>query len=401
MSEGFFPSSLLKTAAPASLLPKCGACGLYQTCKTPKMVPHGKGERKILIVGEAPGQQEDIKGLQFVGKAGQRLQDSLRRLRVDIRRDCWTTNALICRPPDNKIADPKAVDYCRPNLLRTMAELKPVVVILLGKSATTSLIADAWKEKIGELSKWVGWNIPSHKYNAWICPTYHPSYVLREENEVLDLIFERHLGAAVAHEARPWTEVPDWGKDIDIVLDPKEAARILLEMERRGGLIAYDEEGTCLKPEYEGGETVSASACWQGEWTISYPWLGEAIDATRALLHSDNCRFIASNMKHEERWVRRRWGRPVRHWAWDTMLAGHVLDNREGVTGLKFQSFVYLGFPAYDEHIKQFLRGYKGSKINRVKTEIDLTQLLKYGGFDTLLEFKLAQHQSQRLGLPL
>jgi uracil-DNA glycosylase family 4 len=396
MSRGFFPASaVLKPTATPSLLPRCGVCGLSKTCKSPKMPVYGEGRKGVLVIGEAPGANEDERGRPFVGKAGDLLRTTLKAIGVDFDKDCWVTNALICRPPDNKISDPKAIEYCRPNVMRAIRELKPKVIILLGASAVKSVIGEIWKESVGELSRWVGWNIPCQKLNAWICPTYHPSYLLREHNEVLDIFFAAHLEKAFAHEARPWETVPDWEKDVEVVIDTNKAAEILRVFTRRGGQLAFDYEATSLKPEYEGAEVICASVCLQGQRTIAYPWHGEAISATKELLWNDNCHFIASNMKYENRFTKFLFGKGVRHWVWDTMLAAHCLDNREGITGLKFQAFALLGVPSYDDHIKQFLQGVKDKKTNLAKSEIDLRQLLHYCAMDALLEYKVAKRQDK------
>lgn len=394
MPKGFFPESTLISKPPLSLIPKCGACGLHKTCQSPKMPPSGKGRRKVLIVGEAPGAHEDEQGVQFVGKAGQFLQERLNELGVRMRTDCYITNALICRPPGNKIENKNAVDYCRPNLLRTLEELEPHTVVLLGGTAVRSLVGALWKEDVGPLERWVGWNIPCTKPNVWICPTYHPSYLLRSHDKVLDRLFMQHLEAAFAHEERPWEQVPDYGSQVEVILDPDVAARAIREITEAGGPTAFDYETTGLKPEYEGVEAVCASICWRGVRTIAYPWHGEAIKATGEYLASDRCTKIASNLKHEDRWTRHIFGHPVRGWLWDTMLAAHVLDNREGgICGLKFQAFVRLGAESYNDHIEQFMQARKGKHVNRVKQEIEISQLLRYCGIDTLLEYLLAKKQ--------
>lgn len=393
--RGFFAGSTLVTGrAPSSLLPKCGACGLFKGCKSPKMGYSGSGRKGVLIVGEFPGVTDDESGSHFTGKAGAHLDDALDSLGINMREDCWLTNALICHPEGSKIPKAsRAVEFCRPNLLKTVRELKPVVVILLGPAAVQSYIGEVWKENPGAINRWVGWQIPCQKPNVWICPTFDPLHLLREQNNVLDGLFASHLSAAVAKTERPWEEVPDYESQIEVVMDTREAAAILRRMTEKGGVIAFDYENNCLKPEVEGGEIVCASACWQGKKTIVYPWHGDAIVATGEMLHSDNCQFIASNLKHEDRWTRKAFGRPVRHWIWDTMVAAHVLDNRPGICGLKFQAFVRLGAEAYDEHISQFLKEREGQKTNRVKDEVDLRQLLTYCGTDTLLEYILAADQ--------
>src|SRR5690606_3533793 len=101
----------------------------------------------------------------------------------------------------------KQIEYCRPNLNRTIKQLKPKVIIPLGGTAVQAVLAPIWKEAPGSISKWTGWNIPSQELNAWVCPTFHPSYVIRElsdknkrVNPVPELMFLHQLETAVEHE---------------------------------------------------------------------------------------------------------------------------------------------------------------------------------------------------------
>src|SRR5688572_19001707 len=84
-----------------SRLPKCGRCGLFKHCKSPKMLPAGEGRRKILVIGESPGNEEDDRGEPFVGKSGRHLRDVLEQVGIDLRKDCLLTNSLICHPEGN------------------------------------------------------------------------------------------------------------------------------------------------------------------------------------------------------------------------------------------------------------------------------------------------------------
>ena len=80
----------------------CNDCGLYRKCESPKMKPHGKFKRQGMIWGEAPGETEDLKGRQFVGKAGKRIRDTLDKFDVSFDRDCVAINSIDCRPTDKK-----------------------------------------------------------------------------------------------------------------------------------------------------------------------------------------------------------------------------------------------------------------------------------------------------------
>jgi uracil-DNA glycosylase family 4 len=396
MSEGFFSLfNIPYVKVPESRIAECGTCGLLRCCNSPQMPVSGKGGGRILVCGEAPGSLEDEQNLQFVGASGQRLQQTLEKLDVKLRRDCWVTNALLCRPTNkegkNRKPTDKEIGYCRPNLINAIRKYEPDVVILLGGVPLASLIGNMFEGKLGGIRRWAGFQIPLQKYNCWVCPTYHPSWLLREESPVKDLIFEQHLEAAFKLEGKPWNKIPDYKSKVELIFKPREAAIILREWVNTTKLAAWDYETTCLKPEYEGAEIISCSVCKDGEKTISYPWSGEAIDATFEFLQSP-CGKIASNMKFEERWTRFFFGQGVKNWDMDTMIASHWLDQRSWITSIKFQAFVMLGVPSWNERISPYLKSGDGSHINRIK-QLDIRSLLMYNGLDSLYEYEVAQRQ--------
>ncbi len=393
MPGGFFSKSELTVVKePTSLLPKCGACGLYKTCRSPKMPPTGRGRKRILIVAEAPGKDEDDQGIQLVGNSGRELTKTLQEFQINMRKDCWLTNALICRPVDNKITDAKVIDYCRPNLINTIKELEPEIIILLGGTAVESLIPYVWKEDVGLIGRWVGWQIPCQKLNAWICPTYHPSFILREnKNLVPGKLFKQHLEAAVSLEGRPWNKVPNYEERVEVFDKPDAVIPVLKDFIRQGGEVAFDFENHPLKPDRQDSRIVCCSVCWNGKRTVSFPWYGPVIDTMKELLLSDLGK-IASNMKHEQRWCMAKLGLRVNNWVWDTMNSAHALDHREGITSIKFQSFVLLGQQSYDDSIHQFLSKGKISEIN-------MRQLMVYCGCDSLLEYLASKVQRKQMGV--
>lgn len=401
MPAGFFEGSTVKRKEPPSLLPKCGVCGLYKQCKSPKMPVGGKGKQKILVISDAPTKGDDKVGQHFQGEQGDMLVKAFRKAGVDLRRDCHLTNSIICHPKGK--LENRHIDACRPNIFRTINELKPHVIIPLGTSACDVLLSQLWKEDVGTSWRWAGRTMPNQKLNAWICPTYHP-FEIRDFGKklpTLERYFYQHIAEAVALAPRqPWDEVPDYQSEVETIHSDAEAAKILRQMIKLGGTIAFDYEATCLKPEYAGAQILCCSVCWQGKRTIAYPFYGDAVQATRDLLRSPLYK-IASNLKFEDRWTRKHLKTRVRNWLWDTMVSAHVGDYREGVTSIKFQAFVRLGQESYDDHLRQFLKTKaSGSKINRAAREIDLTQLLLYCGLDSLLEYKVAKLQMAEFGIP-
>jgi uracil-DNA glycosylase family 4 len=394
---GFFkPSQLIQIRKPDSRLPKCDSCLLYKTCTTKKMRPAGDGLRRILIVGEAPGRDEDEQGEPFVGASGRLLCKMLRKVGIDPNKDVVKTNALICRPPRNATPTDNQILWCRPNLVKTIEQVKPHIIVPLGRTAIRSLLGKYWKEDVGEVNKWVGFQIPHQDLNAWICPTWHPSYLLREDNPVLDLHFERHLAGVAGLRGQPWAEKPDYASRVECVADPDKAARILRKMAKGSGRLCLDYETNMLKPDSRQARIVCCAVCYEGTKTIAYPWIGDAVEATKELLLSD-CEVMAHNLKFELRWTLAKLGIMVKNPVWCSMQNAHILDNREGITSLKFQAFVHLGQGQYNAHIEHLLQpkdGKGGNAVNRID-EIDPMDLLRYCGMDAVLEYLLAEKQME------
>jgi uracil-DNA glycosylase family 4 len=397
LKGGFFSPDQLAVKSPPTLVPRCGACGLLSKCKSPKMPLWGEGKREILIVGEAPGEREDEVGRPFVGKSGQMLKDTLRSLGVEMGRDCWVTNALSCRPPGNLISDQKRIEYCRPLVVQKIESLKPKVIILLGGSAVHSVIGWLWKNDVGGVNRWVGWAVPDQKLNAWVCPTYHPSYVMREgetDSTLVASIFASHLAEAVKLEKRPWKRVPDFKSQVEVIYEPDEAAQ-RVDSFSRSEEIAFDYETDRLKPDHDDSQIVCCSVS-DGKTTIAYPWRGKAIQATKALLKSEVPK-IAANVRFEHRWTYRHLKCQVNNWGWDTVLGAHLMDNRPDICSLKFQSYILLGQPDYDHHVEEMRKGEGGNGRNRMK-EVEMKNLLEYCGLDSLLEKLVADTQREILG---
>ena len=394
MNQGFFTLT-----EPNKSKPKlrhstyCGACGLHKYCQSPRMKYTGQGKKKILVVGEAPGAEEDKRNEQFVGKAGQRLKYELKKCGISLHADCWKTNAVRCHPIGNATPNSKQIRYCRPALFAEIKKLNPHSILLFGGVAADAVLGHLWNDGNSfTVAKWTDWLIPHQELNCWISVHYHPSHLERVHDDLTDLLFRKHLKKAVKKKKRPWKTVPNYQDEIELIYKPSDVFLALADMNK---VCAFDYETNCLKPEYEGAEIVSC-AFSDGERTFAFPWSSDIVaEGVSIMLKSRSTKKIASNLKFEERWTRHFLKHRVHNWDWDTMLAAHVLNNATGVTGLKFQSFVQLGQSQYGKHIEPYLKSSKGQHINRIR-EIPLKDLLVYNGMDALLEFQLAKLQKRR-----
>jgi uracil-DNA glycosylase family 4 len=379
-----------KMQVPLPVIPQCEDCLLYKDCQSPRMPVSGGGRRKVLICGEAPGEIEDSRNRQFVGRAGMELVRLLHRIGVNMRKDCWLHNAIICRPTDrngdNRKPIPKEVNCCRPNLNRAIRDLQPEIIIPMGETATRSLMAIAWRNgEVHNISRWRGWNIPCAKLGAWICPTFHPSYLLQSKNGALEGLILKDLRQAFSNTGRP--PAVDWKSRVKIITDPKKVRTELACFIAFGRPLAFDYETNMLKPDSKKAEIICCSVS-DGNSTIAYPWVGEAIAATDEFLRSDVPK-IAWNMGFEERWTRRILKHSVKNWWRDGMLGTHWDSCIHGICGLDFQAFVRLGVQDYSSHLDKYMKSDNDNSVNRLR-EVDLHELLLYCGLDSLFEAKLA-----------
>jgi uracil-DNA glycosylase len=158
-----------------STVAACEACGL---CKTRRNTVFGVGDTGAdwMVIGEAPGENEDLQGEPFVGAAGQLLDNMLRavgRSRIgEGAKGAYIANVLKCRPPANRNPQPQEVAQCEPFLARQVALVKPKIIVAMGRFAVQSLLRS--EEPIGRLRGRV------HQYEGVpVIVTYHPAYLLR------------------------------------------------------------------------------------------------------------------------------------------------------------------------------------------------------------------------------
>ena len=189
--KGFFDKEQLKSPAYKSEkgILSCASCGLYKWAMTPKMKPNGKFEKKIMVIGEAPEEDEDLKGKPWQGKMGRVLQRKYKQLGIDLERDCISLNSVNCRPVDENGNNRAPTDYeiscCRQKVLAAIKKYQPKVIILHGNAAVASLLTGyRWKGNPTGISSWRGWTIPDREFGAWVCPTFHPSFIERQEGDI-------------------------------------------------------------------------------------------------------------------------------------------------------------------------------------------------------------------------
>lgn len=157
----------------------CEACGLCRS-RRKAVVGMGASAPRWMVVGEAPGEQEDRQGLPFVGRSGQLLDAMLAAVGMSRQNDVFIANVIKCRPPGNRNPTPEEIAACSPYLMRQIELLKPERILVLGRFAAQTLLdTDA---TIGSLRGRIhtvragGRDIP-------VVVSYHPAYLLRSPSE--------------------------------------------------------------------------------------------------------------------------------------------------------------------------------------------------------------------------
>lgn len=149
-----------------------------------------------MFVGEGPGRQEDEQGEPFVGAAGQLLNDMLSIIDLS-RENCYITNVVKCRPPQNRDPSPEEQRSCLPFLRAQFRQIRPKIIVCLGRISASELIHEDYRIT-REHGTWV------EKNGVWMTAIYHPSALLRDLNKrpeaFLDLLSIREKIKAVCPE---------------------------------------------------------------------------------------------------------------------------------------------------------------------------------------------------------
>lgn len=153
----------------------CGECTRCGLCQTRRNVVFGVGveDADIMLVGEGPGEQEDLTGIPFVGPAGKLLDDMLSIIDLDRNTNCYIANIVKCRPPHNRDPLETEQDACIGYLRNQVALIRPKIIVCLGRIAAKRLINPDFRIT-REHGSWV------QKNGVWMSAIYHPSALLRD-----------------------------------------------------------------------------------------------------------------------------------------------------------------------------------------------------------------------------
>ncbi|NWF92006.1 MAG: uracil-DNA glycosylase [Syntrophaceae bacterium] len=151
-------------------LGNCRRCKLHRSRRT-LVFGEGSSKARLMIIGEAPGYDEDVQGRPFVGRAGQLLTKILQSIHLQ-REEVYITNIIKCRPPQNRNPEPDEIRSCYPFLVQQIQAIRPQILCALGTFAAQTLLKT--DSKITALR-----GRPYEFAGIKLMPTYHPAYLLR------------------------------------------------------------------------------------------------------------------------------------------------------------------------------------------------------------------------------
>jgi len=377
----------------------CSVCGLcdQEGLQHPKIEPFGKGEKGVLVWGEAPGSEEDEQGIPFYGPVGRFFRPYFERCGLDFERDCVTVNALDCLPPRRASGDrkptKKEIKCCWPRKEKVLDEFKPKVVFLLGESAIDSFYGcdpDRRFFSSMPLASYRGKIIPDPKTRAWVCHSYHPSFIERG-NQDMEHVFDLDFCAFADMVDMPR---PTFDNDfkIHMLSEYNEIERMLELLLASEMLFSFDYETSSYRY-HEGIHELYMVSVSFAKKTYSFR-LSEALKPLWTRLMESDVPKVVQNVKHEIKATRYLIGCEVKNMVYCTMVGAHVLDGSKQVTGLKTQA--YMDFGQYDYGLPDSVIAAPVKKKNKL-AEVDAKELGEYCGRDSRFALRLAKKQRRML----
>jgi len=333
---------------------------------------------EMMIVGEAPGYREDDVGKPFQGKAGQLLDQLLEEADL-LREEIYITNAVKCRPPENRTPSAAEIKACKQYLEKEIRRVKPKYVMLLGATALKACLGK------GGVTKLQGKTLEKDGVTYFV--TLHPSYLFRMAHLIpsvqADFVRFRKMvkGELENDDALQWT----------LVDSVKKLHRCYRDLDSVKA-IAYDLETSGLHPEDpEAMIHCIGLSTPSHQWVIPLDYPGSRFftkEAQRAVFKGLRAvmkgkRLIAHNGKFDNKWFRAKFG-----WApyqtFDTMLASYLLDENSP-NGLKHISKILFDAPDYEV----------AQPVDPLKVPLEI--LAKYCAFDVLYTMRAYQRYKSQL----
>jgi uracil-DNA glycosylase family 4 len=328
----------------------CELCPLHRTAQHVCLMGRGAIPARVMVLGEAPGEREDDVGKPFQGRSGKLLDSLLEKAGLS-RDKIYLSNAVKCRPPENRTPKQKEVKACSVYLQKEIEEVRPKFVLLLG---ATALKACVGKAKITELH-----GSPIYKDGITYFPTFHPAAALRDPKRLPMLEYDIEQFAKVLKGQA--LKTPEQEAKYKTVETDEDFIEMLEDIQVSKD-VSFDSETTGLDRFMENGAINIVSIATDNNlwvWVLNHPkgsvsWKNKKkkqkrmfTDVAEALVTGRKPKEVyAQNGKFDNLWFTAEYGVRFRM-TFDVMLAHHLIDENMPAS-LKFLARHYLKAPNYD-----------------------------------------------------
>lgn len=318
----------------------CTLCPLHKTTERVCIIPPYK-KTEVMIIGEAPGANEERTGEFFSGKAGQLLTKLLDKAGIE-RSDVYITNAVHCRPPDNRTPTKKEINACKDWLDQEIARIKPKYILLLGNTPLISVLGEKGIRKLR--------GKPIIKEGVIYLPTYHPSYALRDPTQEPTLQADINtFKSLIDFKGLP----KEQALNIRIVRNKEDLEEMCYDISGNS-IVSFDLETTGLYSFTNEGQITSFGVgTHEYQWILPLhhrdsPWKNYDHKPLikKVLKAASGAKMCAHNGKFDALWLFNKY-RLLWKPDFDTMLAHFILDENSR-HGLKLLANIFCGAPDWD-----------------------------------------------------
>jgi len=410
---------------------ECGNCGNYLNCCNPKLKASGSGSNGILLLLETPSKEED-----YYGEAGTLNDEQFLWLKNQLEEigisydDCWKVNAVGCY---SSIKKPKLFKFCQNRIDAIIREKKPRLIIAFGTDTLQVTVANTFTRGIGDIIKWRGFCIPERRWGdgnpddgIWIMHVESPMEIIYSEalqrnnkwkraETFLDKVFavERtsyyrmHLRTlkedirnAYIKSSEPIPKKVQTTIIPRVILSEIEALDFLKHTyhylkENPQAILVMDTETSSLKSYNRNTFLYSVSMLADIKQGATSFLITPLIIKALQKIFTLNPRIAGANWKFDYCFLKNKANIDAYNLYHDTVLMAHILDNRDGITSLKFCGYVYYG-QAWEDTVHKYLEAEGGcNELNRIR-QAPVKDLLYYGSLDVIMTYLVMVKQLEQ-----
>lgn len=423
--KGFFSEDIIKTKKKEKILiteqktnfltgkTACEKCKLFKQNRihNPKLKPYGKFEKKILIIGEAPGTTDDQNRKPFhpESQTGKFLHKTFQSVGLNLYKDCKIINACDCTLFSNKVPNEENIKCCLYRTKNAIDKYKPKYILLLGDSAKKSFYScDSQRKKFNSLllTSIRGMCIPDKNSNAFVYHSYHPSFITKGKKDMENVFKLDLFNFSKIIKKNKKLKFINFKKNEKVLIKYSQVINFFDRLIKLKKPFTHDYETSSFRYYENIHELYLVSIHINGDKNtyvipFDFPRKGRnswwskkqrkiIFNEFKKVLEHPDIPKIAQNIKHEIQCAYYLLNANVKNIYHDTMIAAHIINEGKGITGLKKQA--YIKFGQYDYGINESIISAEPNKKNKFK-ELPFKVATEYCSIDSKITDRLIKPQ--------